>query len=282
MSVREGIADRTDAAREPLAAGVTAGDFLARWRVSAPPLRPPPAVAAAIAALLPEHGAEAPILLLGVTPEYAVIPKAVVAVDRALSMIALAWPGDSAARQAVCGDWRRLPIADRSVAGVIGDGSLIALVYPHEHLALFDRLRSLVRPGGRMVLRCFVAPDPIETLEEVAEAAFGGGIGFHEFKLRFNTAAARAAGSANVSSNELLSRFDEMFPDRNRLAQASGWSLGVIAEMDCYAGNDDNHCFPTRSELLQTLALVTTNLRFVPSGSYPLAERCPLLVAEVP
>ena len=60
-----------------------------------------------MAKLLPDG--DEPVLLLGVTPELAVIPRRTVAVDWSERMIAVAWPGDCDSRHAVLGDWRALP-----------------------------------------------------------------------------------------------------------------------------------------------------------------------------
>ncbi len=256
-------------------------DFLARWRTSGPPLRPPPAVAAAIAELLPVHDPSAPILLLGVTPELAILPDSTVALDRSMRMIQGAWPGSSATRRVVRGDWRRMPFAEASFAGAIGDGSFSGLVYPDEYGPLFAHLSRVIRPGGTIVIRCFASPETAETVEEVGEAALGGGIGFHVFKLRFNMAAARELGGANVSSDEAVQRFRRLFPDRDRLCALSGWTLSEIAEMDAYEGCPDNHSYPRRSELAATLGEQAAELRFVETAGYTLADHCPLLVARL-
>lgn len=256
-------------------------DFLARWRTLRPPLRPPPQVAAAIARLLPPDDRKSPILLLGVTPELAVVPGHVIALDRSRRMIESAWPGDSETRRAIEGDWRRMPLADHCVAGVIGDGSLNGLVFPDEYGPMFSQLRRVARPGGLAVIRCFVSPDIPETVDEVGAAALGGGISFHIFKLRFNAAAARELGGANVSSDAALNRFRRLFPDREAVSRPTGWTLAEMAEMDRYQGCPDNHSYPSRSELRAILSGKVAELRFVETGGYPLADRCPLLVARL-
>lgn len=258
--------------------GEVANDFLARWSRSAPPLRPPPPVPAAIARLLPDHDAAAPILLLGVTPELAVLPRFTLAVERSRRMIEGAWPGDSAERRVVVADWREMSLPDRSVSGAIGDGSLSGLLYPDEYGPLFDRLRRIVRPGGRAIIRCFATPETPESLDDVRYAALSGSISFHVFKLRFNMAAAHELGGPNIRSDPAWRRFETLFPDRDLLARATGWSLAQIAEMDCYRDDRDNHSYPSRTEL--AAALPDFAVRFVEIEGYPLSERCPLMVVE--
>lgn len=264
----------------PLAGGAAGNDFLARWSTSGTPLRPPPEVPAAIAPLLPPHDETNPILLLGVTPELAILPRFTIAVDRNQRMIDGAWLGDTAERRVVRGAWQHLPLADHSVAGAIGDGSLSGLIFPGGYRDMFDELRRVIRPGGRAVFRCFVTPEHWESVEETGDAALTGGISFHVFKLRFNEAVARELGGPNVSSDQACDRFRELFPDRDSLVRSSGWSLETIAEMDRYQGCPDNHSYPTRSELQAALGDKVRSLRFVEVPGYALAERCPLLVAE--
>ena len=253
-------------------------DFHRRWRTLKPPLRPHPNVAAAVESLLPPHDAAAPVLLLGVTPELAVLPSDTIAVDWSARMIALAWPGDTRRRKAVLGDWRRLPLASGSVAAAIGDGCLTMLRFPDEQPLLVEQLRRVVRPGGRAVIRCFTTLDPGETVAEVCAAALTGGLTFHEFKLRFNMAAALETPDGNVRSEQLFGRFETCFPDRVALSRASGWSLAAIAEMDAYRGSAYLHCYPSR----RRLEALAPGARFVETGGYPLADRCPLLVVDFP
>jgi SAM-dependent methyltransferase len=257
-----------------------ARDFHCRWPTLKPPLRPHPRVAETVAALLPDS--EAPVLLLGVTPELAALPAQVVAVDWSARMIRLAWPGDGERRWAVQGDWRALPLAAGSVAAAIGDGCITMLRYPDDVRLLFDQLRLALGPGGRAVIRCFATPEPAETLAEVRAAAFSGETGFHAFKQRLNMATAHESGSVNVASEALFDSFERLFPDREALSRASGWSLEEIAEIDAYRGSIYIHCYPSRSRLLALVPDWMRGASFVETDGYPLAERCPLLVLDFP
>lgn len=255
-------------------------DFHCRWPTLKPPLRPHASVAAAVARLLPDS--DAPVLLLGVTPELAAVAERTIAVDWSAEMIALAWPGDSDVRRAVLGDWRALPLAENSVAAAIGDGSITMLRYPDDTRRLFDQLRLAIASGGRAVIRCFATPEPCESLAEVRDAAWSGTLGFHAFKQRLNMAAARENGDVNIASEALFKTFERLFPDRAALSRASGWSLGEIAEIDAYRGSGYVHCYPSRSELLAVVPDWMNAAGFVETENYPLAERCPLLVLDFP
>lgn len=256
-------------------------DFHRRWPTLKPPLRPPASVALHIADLLAP--CSDPLLLLGVTPELADIGRAIVAMDWNAEMIALAWPGDTPTRHALLADWKAMPLADASVGGAMGDGVVSMLGWPHEQPALLAELWRVVRPGGRIVLRCFATPEHHPPAEAVLAEAMQGRLGFHAFKQRFNMAVAREGADITVASARLHERFEALVPDRAMLSAATGWSLDEIAEIDAYRGSGYVHCYPGRAELT---ALLDRHWPapscFVETSGYPLADHCPLLVLERP
>ena len=254
-------------------------DFHRRWGTSQPPLRLHADVPAAVARLLPPG--DGPVLLLGVTPELAAIATNVVAVDWSEAMIASVWPGDTATKLAMLGDWRDLPLAEHSMATAMGDGCFTMLRYPDDARLLLDQLGRVLRKGARAMIRCFATPEDAESVSDVRHAALAGGIGFHAFKLRFNQAVTLESGRMSITSDDLFRRFEMLFPDREALSRTSGWSPDTVAEIDAYRGAASVHSYPSRSKLLE---IVPHDVRasFAPSGNYPLAERCPLLVLEFP
>ncbi|MER9326977.1 hypothetical protein NKJ26_09450 [Mesorhizobium sp. M0152] len=58
--------------------------------------------------------------------------------------------------------------------------------------------------------------------------------------------------------------------------------MASIGTIDVYAGSATTYCFATLAMLIDEAGSWFDNVRFVPSGSYPLAERCPLLVLGSP
>ena len=256
-------------------------DFHHRWPTLKPPLRPPPSVAIQIAALLADCAD--PILLLGVTPELAAIARQIVAMDWNAEMIALAWPGDSASRRAICADWKAMPLDAASVGGAMGDGVITMLDWPNEQPLLLAELWRVVRPGGRIALRCFATPEDHPPVETIAAEAMRGALTFHAFKQRFNMAVAREGDTIIVSSARLYERFEQLFPDRAALAAASGWSLDTIAEIDAYQGSTYIHCYPSRAELTALLDhWWPAPHRFIETSGYPIADHCPLLLLDRP
>lgn len=256
-------------------------DFHRRWPTLQAPLRPPPSVAAQMAGALAD--CTDPLLLLGVTPELAAIERPMIALDWNPAMIALAWPGDSTTRSARLGDWKAMPLDTGSVGAAMGDGVITMLGWRHEVERLLTELHRVVRPGGRIVLRCFATPTDHPDLATICAEAISGARSFHAFKLRFNMAVARENDDRTVTSDALFERFTQRFADRDALAVASGWSLETIAEIDAYRGSSYVHCYPSRGELAALLdAQWPGNYRFEETAGYPVADHCPLLVIERP
>lgn len=255
-------------------------DFHLRWRTSQPPLRLHPDVPAAVAGLIAPG--DEPVLLLGVTPELAAIARRVIAVDWDQTMIDRVWPGDGETKHAVLGDWRSMELPAGSMAAAMGDGCFTMLAYPGDARLLIEQVGRVLRPGGRAVIRCFATPEEGERVADVRDAAFAGGIGFHAFKLRFNQAVTLESGRMSITSDDLYRRFQTLFPDRDALSRATGWSLDQIAEMDAYRGAASLHSYPSRSKLLEIGPRTMRGAFFAASGTYPLAERCPLFVLDFP
>ncbi len=217
-------------------------------------------------------------LLLGVTPELTEIASPLVAVDWSAEMIARIWPGDGVHRRAVMADWFAMPFAHSSFATACGDGVFNMLLWPDPCVQLIDRLRDVVRPGGRIVMRCFTAPEIPETLAELSDHVWSGSPpGFDAFKWRLAAAAAAQAGSANIAMRKVWEAFEQMFPDRVLLSQATGWSPASIEQIDGYAISHHVKCFPTLSAIKSAFSEARTES----SGDYELAERCPLFVLDV-
>lgn len=223
------------------------------------------------------EGRQTPCLLLGVTPELAVLPGAIVAIDWSDAMIEQVWPGSTPNRAIVQGDWLDMPFAPGSFGAALGDGSLNMLRWPNEYQVVLDWLGSLVRPGGRIVFRCFTSPDVAEPLEELATRSMAGEVaGFHAFKWRLAMSTAQASGTPNVALRAVWEAFEIHFADRALLSHATGWDLATIAEIDDYALSPLEMSFPTKAQLFG----ITPHARLVAGHGYELAERCPLLVVD--
>lgn len=243
-----------------------------------PPLRPNESIVAAYRNAVAGHDQRA--LMLGITPELADIATTTVAVDISPSAIAEAWPGDNPTRIAVQGDWLDMPLDKREFSAVIGDGSLSFLA-PSQFPTLFQQLEKLLLPQGRLAIRLYETPEAGETIAEVKREALRGGIsGFHAFKWRLAMAITSQTGRADLPVAHIHQAFEQEFPRREMLSDAAGWSLDEISEIDAYANQKLVYYFPTRRQLLAQLPARLVDPRFVSSGEYELAERCPLLLAD--
>src|SRR5258708_7943931 len=153
------------------------------WSQLGPPLRPPADVVAAIHAQIKDRPGRA--LLLGVTPELADVAPDLVAVDRNFSMVAHVWPGNTASRHAIVGDWRKTNFATGAFSICIADGSLSFLTFPDETADLFHELNRILKKGGRAVFRLYVSPDRPETISALRDEALSGKIhNFHALATR--------------------------------------------------------------------------------------------------
>lgn len=247
------------------------------WRSYHKRVRPLPGdIASRVAEEIAGHDRR--VLLLGVTRDYAVLGADLTAVDWCEEQIARVWIGDRPDRRAVCADWREMDVGRERFTAAIGDGSLSTLAWPDDYRRTLERVAWSLVPRGLLVVRCFVAPDDPETAEQVAADAFAGRVSSF-FSARWRIAMA-LAGSGNVQVTTIHDAFERLFPDRNALAEATGWDRETIDVIDAYRDSDLVFSFLNRRDLLDIVAEGFDDPRFVSSGDYPMAERYPLLVAE--
>ena len=97
-------------------------EFHRAWSRLAPPLRPNHEVVAAVT----EHVRDVPgrALLLGVTPELTHVGSQLIALDHNYAMVRNIWPGNSASRWAVVGNWLTPCFRPEFFAICVGDASL--------------------------------------------------------------------------------------------------------------------------------------------------------------
>jgi SAM-dependent methyltransferase len=251
-------------------------DYHRAWSRLTPPLRPHPNVVRAVRREIGDD--PGPTLLLGVTPELADISPNLVAIDRNHSMVLHIWPGDTATRRSVVGDWRASPFATGCFASCVGDGSLAGPRWADETERVLDGVARSLRSGGKFVCRAYVPPERGESAAALRELALAGGGGnFHAFKIRLAMAIADAARRTRVS--DILRTFDDLFPSRDEAAAIAGWKRDEIDTIDFYKDSSVAFHFPTRAELLAFAAKVFADPHFVETEGYDLAELCPLLVA---
>ncbi|MHB8528955.1 MAG: class I SAM-dependent methyltransferase [Caulobacteraceae bacterium] len=242
-------------------------------------MRPDRDVVAAIRAAV--DGADRRVLQLGVTPELAGVGKQLIALDRSEAMLDCLWPGDTAARCALRGDWLSCPFSPGSFSAAIGDGSFNCLRHPDDYGKLFGQLASALSSEGRIVIRAFLTPDRAETVGAIRAEALDGRIGsFHAFKWKLAMAMVAEASQPNLPVQSLHDLVVGEFPDRLALAEAAGWNREHIDTIDVYNGSPEIYSFPTLAQLRASAPDSFAAPRLVAAGGYELAERCPVVVID--
>jgi len=259
-----------------------------QWRKSGPPLRPAAQDIDLFQRLVADKcaavGRTSPhAVLLGVTPEIATMrwpaKTRLLAIDCNMPMIRNVWPGNQLARaEAVCADWRMMPIADESCDVVVGDGCFVTLGYP-EYDAVNRQLRRVLRPTGAVVLRFFIRPDTPETVAAVFNDLRAGRIGnFHVFKWRLAAALQRDL-KAGVRIADVGNAWTKAFPDPDAIARQLGWSTEIIHSMDSWHESSNRCTFPTLNELRDAFSPYFLE-KACHHPNYELGDRCPILLME--
>ena len=220
-------------------------------------------------------------LLLGATGWLADVAPDVTAIDRFEPLIRGRWPGNTANRRDLAGEWLRLPFASGSFTCCVGDGSINTLQYPAAIVSLFDSIARVLKPSGRFACRVYTAPDIGLSVSEVTRAVWTRPPReFLYFKFQLAMALVAERADPNVRVQSIRDLFEANFPDRDRLSQATGWTRDEIDKIDLYDLSPEIYSFPTERQVLSIVPASFTNARFEASGAYDFAERCPVLVLD--
>ena len=253
-------------------------EYHTQWETVGPPLRTDPSVVKLMATLT--RSLRGPVLLLGVTPELADAFDEVKAIDKNPAMIDKVWPGDSRNKKAIAGDWLEMGGPGNLYSAVVGDGSLNNIAFPGEIAPLLARVIDLLLPGGRFACRLFERPDAPLTWRDLAAAGtYPATVNFHAFKWQLAMRIAADEG-ANIPVTSILQRFEDLFPDRDKLSEMTGWSRRAIGTIDIYRGSPVIYSFPSRAEFLSCIPAEASNAAFLVCGDYDLAACCPILTFE--
>jgi SAM-dependent methyltransferase len=216
-------------------------------------------------------------LLLGATPEYAVLAPQMVAVDYNEAMLREVWPSNIAEHWAIRANWLRLPFAAGSVAAALGDGSINARAYLDEYLQLFEQLRRALVQGGRLAMRVFVRPEVAQSCRTLCDAALRREFhNFHAFKWRLAMAMLAESGAVNIGAADIYACRRRLLPDDEPLAAATGWNVDEIDTLNAYRAATISFSFPTLEQLRRSYAATFDEIG-IAHGSYDLAECCPVL-----
>ncbi|HEY1709944.1 MAG TPA: class I SAM-dependent methyltransferase [Rhizomicrobium sp.] len=174
-----------------------------------------------------------------------------------------------------------LPFEKDCFTAVIGDGVLNRLSYPDEIRTFFAECARVLVSGGVAALRVLTRPEYPEAIGEIHEHVMRRGIAtFDTFKWRLATAVVARDGNPNLSAQAIRENVDRLFFDRGALAEATGWPLAAIRSIDTYKDETAVFSFPTLGQLRSALPDALRLVRTLDTGTYELADRCPLLVIE--
>jgi SAM-dependent methyltransferase len=239
------------------------------WGKIGPPLQPNQEVIDAFQQLI---AADSNILMLGVTPQIANAYNNVTAVDYSPEMIQNVWPGNTNTKHAHHDNWLTVDIADEQFDGVIGDGSINMVEYPHDIKFMFERAYRWLKPGGVFAMRFFTRPDTPVTREQLIAEGLNPTMGFSAYRRLLPIYIAEQQGPC-IRSSLMLDLFNELFPDRSVLK----WAPEHIVSIDSYKDTVSTGWYPTRAELLEFVHADAKNVHFVDAGTYEIAETCPIL-----
>jgi SAM-dependent methyltransferase len=253
------------------------------------PLRPSEEDVHAMQQVAMRHAALRPAgpfraLMLGVTPDLAKMHwpdnTRLLAVDHTFAMVKAVWPGDIAGvRHAICSDWLAMPLADSSYSLVIGDGAMSCVRYPEGLRNLAAAVARVLRSDGLLLLRCYVQPRQKEDLGRVLVGLSNGeNTSFHHFKFRLLMALQEDARQG-VAVADVYRCWARSGIDPERLASSTGWNLATIRTLDLYRDSTTVHTFPTLAECRSVLREYFDEVS-CSFATYPLAERCPMLVLK--
>jgi SAM-dependent methyltransferase len=247
------------------------------WKLLDAPLRPTAETVSIFDRELDLRNAD--VLLLGVTPELTILGRSMLAVDQSATMISGVWAGDNALRRAIAGNWLDLPVDRASIDAIIGDGCLSAVDSKAARNALFSEIARVLKPSQRAAIRVFARPETSDDLRSIEALVLAGGVeNFHALNWLIAMACTTDDRDFAIKVRAIRDTFDSLFPNREALAARTGWSIVSINTIDVYAGSDISYSFATLAMLIDEASNWFGDVRVVPSGSYPLAERCPLLV----
>jgi len=235
------------------------------WGRNGPPLQPNQEIVDCFASLIPST---ANIILMGVTPQIANAYTYVTAVDRESAMIENVWPGNSETKRAINDNWLTVELPEGYYDGIIGDGSINMLEIKDVEFML-NKAKKLLRLGGVFACRMFTRPDTPITMERLHAEACNPTVNFSAYRRLIPMYIAAQNGPV-VPVRLIAELFDQMFPDRSQLP----WTAEQMSTMDAYRTSDATTWFPTRQEILD---LAPAGSRYIESGTYDIADTCPIL-----
>lgn len=230
-------------------------------------------------ALPPFDNDQVIVAILGVTPEIVSLPwpshVRLEAFDQSAEMIANVWQPHPHVRSAVTqAYWQKLPLSNQSVRLLVGDAVFNALPSLADCSEVLLEFVRVLEGDGIACVRCFIRPEPVETIETIASDARAGKIQtFHAFKWRIAMSLCQAP-DFSVEVADIFAAFEALFPNRLDLARRTNWPIETINTIDVYRDATTRYNFPTM-RALQEICAPFFKFETIHCGDYELAERCP-------
>jgi len=222
-------------------------------------------------------------LLLGVTPALAKlqwpVPTRLVALDWSGAMIRKVWPdsGLPGFAAVVRGDWRQMPLADASRDLVVGDGCYAALATFADCAALNAEAWRVLRARGLYCLRCYLRPDPPESLDGLFAELRAGRIGEFELAVWRLAMALHGPQGVGVYTDDIWRAWHAQVPDTQALFSRLGWDMKAYANIAQWELFHTPMPLPT---LAEARAMLEPRFELLDCsyGSYEMGDRCARLL----
>jgi len=253
-------------------------EYQHRWHLLEAPLRPNAEVVEAIVAAVGERLSN--VLLLGVTPELVDAFPNLTAVDKSEEMIAALWQSQATTQSVRHANWLDMDAAYGRYSAIVGDCSINVLQSYAQIETLLPIVNERLADDGVFACRVFERPaEPITEKDLRCVIDDGTHGNFHAYKWQIAMSLA-ADSSGAVQAVEILDRFNQLFPQRVELARKTGWNIDVINTIDVYENSGIALLFPSRQEFDSLFTKHFDRYEWRSCGSYDLAQRCPIFVAE--
>ena len=247
------------------------------WSKIKAPLRPTNETVTTQKTLLDYGGS---ILLLGGTPEYWHLFDNICALDREPSILKNVWPGDRDNKSSRQADWMTVDIPSNTYDGIVGDGSLNMVKFPTDAKILINRCIDWLKPGKAMAIRLFSRPNKAISINDLRQNAQI--LSWDAWRANLNMYIA-CNNESNVLSAARLEIFNMIFPDREELADETGWDLEMInTTMDSYKNGTMTTSYPTIEEWKSIIPDTILKVDFVDVGGYELSDFFPILYLRKP